>query len=286
MTSLTTRLTSMRRTRRRTNALALVLLIVFSVLMLIPIYYLLVTTFKTTAEAAANPMGLPSSFDFSIYVDAFIQMDYPRAFLNTLLITLGSVVGVVIFGSMAGFALNRRSKSRLAAIVFLVLLSGLMFPYQMSILGLYEVIKALGLMNSLLGVILINIAVNLPFATLLFYAFTSTIPKELEEAASIDGAGVFRTFITVVFPLLRPAVVTVAILNTLSAWNDFMGPLYFLQSRDKQVILQEVYRNIGQFSIDWTSLFPMMVLGVLPLVVFYLILQRQVIGGVAGSIKG
>jgi raffinose/stachyose/melibiose transport system permease protein len=286
MTSLTTRLTSMRRTRRRTNALALVVLIGFSILMLIPIYYLLVTTFKTTAEAAANPMGLPSSFDFSIYVDAFIQMDYPRAFLNTLLITLGSVVGVVIFGSMAGFALNRRSKSRLAAIVFLVLLSGLMFPYQMSILGLYEVIKALGLMNSLLGVILINIAVNLPFATLLFYAFTSTIPKELEEAASIDGAGVFRTFITVVFPLLRPAVVTVAILNTLSAWNDFMGPLYFLQSRDKQVILQEVYRNIGQFSIDWTSLFPMMVLGVLPLVVFYLILQRQVIGGVAGSIKG
>jgi raffinose/stachyose/melibiose transport system permease protein len=286
MTSLTTRLTSMRRTRRRTNALALVVLIGFSILMLIPIYYLLVTTFKTTAEAAANPMGLPSSFDFSIYVDAFIQMDYPRAFLNTLLITLGSVVGVVIFGSMAGFALNRRSKSRLAAIVFLVLLSGLMFPYQMSILGLYEVIKALGLMNSLLGVILINIAVNLPFATLLFYAFTSTIPRELEEAASIDGAGVFRTFITVVFPLLRPAVVTVAILNTLSAWNDFMGPLYFLQSRDKQVILQEVYRNIGQFSIDWTSLFPMMVLGVLPLVVFYLILQRQVIGGVAGSIKG
>jgi raffinose/stachyose/melibiose transport system permease protein len=286
MTSLTTRLTSMRRTRRRTNALALVVLIGFSILMLIPIYYLLVTTFKTTAEAAANPMGLPSSFDFSIYVDAFIEMEYPRAFLNTLLITLGSVVGVVAFGSMAGFALNRRSKSRLAAIAFLVLLSGLMFPYQMSILGLYEVIKTLGLMNSLLGVILINIAVNLPFATLLFYAFTSTIPKELEEAASIDGAGVFRTFITVVFPLLRPAVVTVAILNTLSAWNDFMGPLYFLQSRDKQVILQEVYRNIGQFSIDWTSLFPMMVLGVLPLVVFYLILQRQVIGGVAGSIKG
>ena len=285
MTS-TTRLTSMRRTRRRTSALALVVLIAFSIVMLIPIYYLIVTTFKTTAEAAANPMGLPSSFDLTVYADAFVRMDYPRAFLNTFIITLGSVIGVIAFASMAGYALNRNSKSRVASIAFLVLLSGLMFPYQMSILGLYEVIKALGLMNSLLGVILINIAVNLPFATLLFYAFTSTIPKELEEAASIDGAGVFRTFATIVFPLLRPAVVTVAILNTLSAWNDFMGPLYFLQSRDKQVILQEVYRNIGQFSIDWASLFPMMVLGVLPLVVFYLILQRQVIGGVAGSIKG
>src|SRR3712207_4837757 len=141
-------------------------------------------------------------------------------------------------------------------------------------------------MNSLAAANLINIALNLPFSTVVFYAFTATIPKELEEAAEIDGAGVWRRFITIVFPLLRPAVVTVAILNTLSAWNDFMGPLYFLQSRDKQVILQEVYRNIGQFSVDWASLFPMMVLGVLPLVVFYIILQRYVIGGVAGSIKG
>jgi raffinose/stachyose/melibiose transport system permease protein len=276
----------MTRSRRRNTVLALVGLILLSIVMLTPVYYLIVTTFKTTAEAAANPMGLPSSLDFSGYVNAFVKMEYPRAFWNTFLITLGSVLGVISLGTMAGYALNRKSHSRVASIAFLVILSGLMFPYQMSILGLYEVIKALGLMNSLWAVILINIAVNLPFATLLFYAFTSTIPKELEEAAGIDGAGVFRTFVTIVFPLLRPAVVTVAILNTLGAWNDFMGPLYFLQSREKQVILQEVYRNIGQFSIDWTSLFPMMVLGILPLVVFYLILQRQVIGGVAGSIKG
>ncbi|GAA4775317.1 carbohydrate ABC transporter permease [Microbacterium gilvum] len=286
MTVAPARLPSLRRTRRRTSIAALVALILLSIVVLIPVYYLLVTTFKTTDEAAANPMGLPTSFDLTVYVDAFVRMEYPRAFLNTFLITAGSVVGVVALGSMAGYALSRKSKSRTASIAFLVLLSGLMFPYQMSILGLYEVVKALGLMNSLLAVILINVAVNLPFATLLFHAFTTTIPRELEEAAGIDGAGVFRTFATIVFPLLRPAVVTVAILNTLSAWNDFMGPLYFLQSRDKQVILQEVYRNIGQFSIDWTSLFPMMVLGVLPLVVFYLILQRQVIGGVAGSVKG
>lgn len=286
MTTTTNRLPSVRRTRRLTSAIALLVLTILAILVLIPIYYLIVTTFKSPAEAAANPMGLPSSFDLSVYVNAFVEMEYPRAFLNTFLITLGSVVGVVVLSSMAGYALNRKAKSRVASTAFLVLLSGLMFPYQMSILGLYEVVKALGLMNSLTAVVLINIAVNLPFATLLFYAFTSTIPKELEEAASIDGAGVFRSFVTIVFPLLRPAVVTVAILNTLSAWNDFMGPLYFLQSRDKQVILQEVYRNVGQFSIDWTSLFPMMVLGVLPLVVFYLILQRQVLGGVAGSIKG
>lgn len=281
-----TRYRSMTRTRRRNTVLGLVAMTLLAVLVLVPIYYLLVTTFKTPAEAAASPMGLPSRLDFTPYVDAFVKMEYPRAFFNTAVITVGSVLGVITLGSMAGYTFRRKSGSRVAATAFLILLSGLMFPYQMSILGLYEVVKGLGLMNTLTAVILINVAVNLPFATLLFYAFTATIPKEVEEAASIDGAGVLRTFVTIVFPLLRPAVVTVAILNTLSAWNDFMGPLYFLQSRDKQVILQEVYRNIGQFSINWTSLFPMMVLGVAPLVIFYLILQRQVIGGVAGSIKG
>lgn len=163
----------------------------------------------------------------------------------------------------------------------------MMFPYQMSILGLYRVIQNLNLMNSLVGVILIDIAINIPFATFLIRSFVSTIPIELEEAARIDGAGTFRTFWTITFPLMKPMIATVAILNTLTIWNDFMGPLYFLQSRQNGVILQEVYRNIGQFSTDWTSLFPMMVLGVLPLLIFYLFMQRYIIGGVMnGSVKG
>ena len=142
-------------------------------------------------------------------------------------------------------------------------------------------------MNKLLSVIFVDIAINLPFAVFLFKSFVSTIPIELEEAARIDGAGVWRTFWTITFPLLKPTLATVAILNTLTIWNDFMGPLYFLQSREKDVILQEVYRNIGQFSTDWTSLFPMMVLGVLPLLVFYLAMQKFIIGGVmSGSVKG
>jgi len=277
---------SMRRSDRQRGIAAIIGMTLLSIVVLIPIYYLIVTTFKTTVEAAQSPMALPTSFDFSVYVNAFVKMQYPRAFLNTLLITAGSVIGVIAVGSMAGWVLNRKSRSKIAGAILLLLLAGLMFPYQMSILGLYDVVRGLGLMNNQLAVILINITVNLPFATFLFYTFTTSIPKELEEAAGIDGAGVFRTFVTIVFPLLRPAVITVAILNTLSVWNDFMGPLYFLQSREKQVIIQEVYRNVGQFSTDWASLFPMMVLGVLPLVIFYLILQRYIIGGVAGSIKG
>ena len=142
-------------------------------------------------------------------------------------------------------------------------------------------------MNSLWSVILVDITINLPFAVFLMRSYMATVPMELDEAAKIDGAGVFRTFTTIIFPLMKPTIATVAILNTLNVWNDFMGPLYFLQSRKKDVILQEIYRNIGQFSTDWTGIFPMMVLGIMPLMIFYLFMQKYIISGVmAGSVKG
>lgn len=269
------------------TGLKYIFLSLLALIVLIPIYYLIVTTFKSSTEAAVAPMALPSSWDFGGYVEAFKAMQYPRAFKNTFLITFVSVTGLILVSSMCGYVLNRREKFRITKVVFLLILSGIMFPYQMSILGLYKVIRGLNLMNSLVGVILIDIAINIPFATFLIKSFVSTIPIELEEAAKIDGASVFRTFWTITFPLMKPMIATVAILNTLTIWNDFIGPLYFLQSREKDVILQEVYRNIGQFSTDWSSLFPMMVLGVLPLVLFYLFMQRYIIGGVmSGSVKG
>lgn len=269
------------------NILKYVFLSLLALVVLIPIYYLIVTTFKSSAEASAAPMALPSSWDFGGYVEAFTAMQYPRAFRNTFIITFISVAGLVLTAAMCGYVLNRREKYRMTQIIFLLILSGIMFPYQMSVLGLYKVVRGLHLMNSLAGVILIDIAINIPFATFLIKSFVSTIPIELEEAARIDGAGVFRTFWTITFPLMKPMIATVAILNTLTIWNDFIGPLYFLQSREKDVILQEVYRNIGQFSTDWSSLFPMMVLGVLPLVLFYLLMQKYIIGGVmSGSVKG
>lgn len=277
----------MRKKRIAATTATYVFLCVVAFIVLLPIYYLLVTTFKTSTEAALAPMALPTHFDFHPYVEAFKKMQYPRAFKNTLIITGCAVTGLIVVSSMCGYVLNRKGKHKVVQSVFLLILSGMVFPYQMSILGLYRVIQQLHLMNSLVGVILIDIAINIPFATFLIKSFVSTIPIELEEAARIDGCGTFRTFWTITFPLMKPTIATVAILNTLTIWNDFMGPLYFLQSREKDVILQEVYRNIGQFSTDWTSLFPMMVLGILPLLIFYLIMQKYIIGGVmSGSVKG
>lgn len=272
---------------RKYNLIGFTLLSILTFIVLIPLYYLFVTTFKSSTEAAIYPMSLPSTWNINSYISAFEKMRYFTAFKNTFIITSCSVTGIIIITSMGGYVLNRKSSYTIIKTIFILILAGIMFPYQMSILGLYKLIQGLGLMNTLLAVILINIAVNIPFATFLFKSFITTIPLELEEAAKIDGAGVLRTFWTITFPLLKPTIATVAILNSLTIWNDFMGPLYFIQSREKNVILQEVYRNVGQFSIDWTNMFPMMVLGVLPLLLFYLFMQKYIIGGVMnGAIKG
>ena len=177
-----------------------IVLVVLGCIVIIPIYYLLVTTFKTPAEATASPMGLPSHFSFSGYKEAFEKMQFPRAFFNTFIITACSVIGIIITSSMLGYVLHRKRELKISKIVFVLILSGMLFPYQMSILGLYKLIRSLGLMNHLASVIFINIACNIPFATFMFRSFVATIPEELEEAAKIDGAGTFRFHGTVIFP--------------------------------------------------------------------------------------
>ncbi len=264
-----------------------IIMIVIAVIWFIPIYYLIVTTLKSPQEATNSPLALPFSPQIENYITAWKNMQFPRAFANTFLITASAVFLVVILGSMAGYALAR-TKTKYSATIFLLFLAGLTVPFQMNIVSLYRIVKNLHLMNTLFAVILVDVAINTPQAIFLFKEFVeSTVPKELEEAASIDGCSVPGRFFMIVFPLLKSVVSTVVILITLNVWNEFMTPLLFLQSRENDVILQEVTRNIGQFSTDWTALFPMLMLGVAPLMIFYVFMQKYIIAGVAaGGVKG
>lgn len=273
--------------QKRTLAVTNVLMILLAMVWFLPIYYLIVTTFKTPQEATLHPLSLPSVWHFEYYAEAWKKMEFPRAFGNTLLITASSVFLIVILGSMAGYALAR-SKTGASSAIFLLFLAGLTVPFQMNIVSLYKIVKSLGLMNHRLAVILVDTALNMPQAIFLFKEFIeTTIPVELEEAAAVDGASVPRKFFGIVLPLLSPVVSTVVILITLNVWNEFMTPLLFLQSRENDVILQEVTRNIGQFATNWTELFPMLMLGVAPLFVFYIVMQKYIIAGVAaGAVKG
>lgn len=272
---------------KRNLVITEIIMIVLAVIWFIPIYYLIVSTLKTPQEATLNPLGLPKSLQIQNYVDAWKNMQFPRAFGNTLFITVCAVLLIVILGSMAAYALAR-TRSKLSNVLFLLFLAGLIVPFQMNIVSLYKIVKNLKLMNTLFAVILVDAAINTPQAIFLFKEFIeTTVPKELEEAAAIDGCSVIRKFFMIVLPLLKPVISTVVIVVTLNVWNEFMTPLLFLQSREKDVILQEVTRNIGQFSTDWTALFPMLMLGVAPLMIFYIFMQKYIIAGVAaGAVKG
>lgn len=264
-----------------------IFLIIISVVILLPIYYLVVTTFKTPAEAVASPLGFPINFTFENYAKAIKAMNYGQAFKNNLIITVTSVIFLVVFSSMSAYVIARSNK-KIFKFMYSIFLVGLIIPFQISIIPLYKIVSSLKLINTHLGVILISVfCINLPLSIFLMRGFINTVPIELEEAALIDGCGTFECFWRIIFPLLKPIVSTVAILNTLAIWNDFMTPLLFLQSPSKQVLLQQVYRNVGPFSTDWTSFFPMLVMATLPLVIFYLIMQKQIIEGVvAGAVKG
>ena len=255
--------------------------------MLVPIYYLLITTFKSPAEAAASPLGLPTHFTFTNYQKAISAMNYGQALKNNLIIAVVSIVCLLFFSSMAAYTIAR-SRRRLFRIIHSIFMVGLIIPFQISIIPLYKILAGVNLMNTHLGVILVDVfCINLPLSIFLMRGFIHTVPMELEEAAMIDGCGVFQCFWKIIFPLLKPIVSTVAILDMLAIWNDFMTPLLFLQSSEKQVLLQQVYRNVGPFSTDWTSFFPMLVMATLPLVLFYLVMQKQIIEGVvAGAVKG
>jgi len=261
--------------------------VIIGAVVFLPIYYLVVTTFKTPQEAVSSPLGLPVALTLENYRKAFAAMHFTRALTNNAIILVFSVLLLIVFSSTAAYVIARSRKKRYL-FLYSVFLAGLIIPYQTAIIPLYKIMATLRLMNTHAGVVLINaFCINLPLSIFLFRGFIHTIPIELEEAAAIDGYGTLRTFWTIVFPLLRPIVATVLILDSLAVWNDFMTPLLFLQSPEKGVLLQEVYKNIGPFSTNWTSFFPMLVLATLPLVVLYLILQRHVIESVVtGAVKG
>jgi raffinose/stachyose/melibiose transport system permease protein len=263
------------------------LFVLVTAIAMVPIYYLIITTFKTPEDATLHPLSLPSVWQFGGYVKAWLGMNYPNAFKNTFLITGLSLGGSLLLASMAAFTLARK-RNKVNSALFYLLLSGMMIPFQMSIMAQYKLVQSLNLMNNILSVVLINIAVNLPVSVFFIRNFImASVPYQIEEAAYIDGCGVFTTFWRITVPLLRPVLATLALMNSIGIWNDFLTPLMFLQSKDSRTILLEVNSNVGQFSTNWTDMFPMMVLGVLPLVIFFLFMQRHIIKGIStGGVKG
>lgn len=261
------------------------IMIGIAVVFMVPMYYLLVCTFKNQQQILEHPLGLPTSLSFENYEKALASMDYWRNFGNSLLITSVSVIIVIVFGSMAAYSISRH-KTKLSKVIGALFLLGFMIPAQTTMLPLFTVMKNLHLINTYRGMILLHCN-QCVFAFMMYKGFIPTIPMELEEAARIDGCNMWQLFWRITFPLLKPITVTIAIFNVMWIWNDFMLTYLFLNSSDKATLIMQVFNGMGAFSNDWSMMMPALVLALLPMVIFYLFMQRQIVEGVvSGAVKG
>ncbi len=274
------RLRTRRLRSRASTVIASVILLAFTAVVLTPIWVLVMVSLHHGTSSPSNPFALPAPIDFQNYINAFQNMHYLRSVGNTLIITLATAVITVFAASLAAWGIVRHTR-RWTRTLYQIFVSGLTIPIFVVLTPLYEVMQKLHLLDSYIGIVLAYTATIMPFAVFFFAGFLRTVPPELEEAAAVDGAGLIRTYWKIVFPLLRPATATLAIFVILQVWNDLILPLVLLSSDDKQTVTLAVYATIGTHSMSPEQLLPTLVLGVLPLFIVFLALQRYVVAGIA-----
>ena len=268
------------------RGVALLIVLLWSALVVIPLLVLLSVALKSPTDLLNNPLGWPAQFVWSNFVDAWNNAALGQAFLNSVLITAVTLLGLILCGAMAAYPLARFT-GPWSQRIYLYFVAGLIVPIQLGLFPLYKEMHDLQLINTYQGAILLYIAINLPFVIFLYTGFIKTVPRELEEAALLDGAGPMRTFWMIVFPLLRPVTATVAITSALSTWNDFFIPLIFLQRDGMQTLPLAIYNFVGQYNNNWSLIFASVIISSLPLIVIFLILQRYFIKGIAaGALRG
>lgn len=253
---------------------------------IMPLLFVLLNSLKDRKEANKLRFSLPSAFHWENYREVIQNNHYEilRAFKNSGLITLLSLIVLVVTSAMAGYVIQRR-KSRLTSAASKLLLVGLMVPVSM--LPTIWLLQGLKIYKTMFSMVMIETALNLPFTIMLYRGFMDTIPYEMEEAAWIDGCSKWSVFTRVIFPLLKPVTATVIILNAVTIFNDFTNPLYFYPGGANVTVQLTIYNYITQFKSSYNLLFADVILITVPMVILFLIFNRRIIAGmVAGAVKG
>jgi raffinose/stachyose/melibiose transport system permease protein len=261
-------------------------LILNAILVLTPVFFLINSSLRETSEFARSPFGLARDPFWGNYSSVWSGGDFPTYLFNSLIITGGSLVLIVILSVGAGFVLARY-QFKGSNLVLAFVLTGMLVPAKLAILPLFIQLKWMGLLDSRIGLILVYTSAALPAAIFIMSGFFRSLPLDLDSAARIDGATEFQLLRKVLAPLVRPGMAIVAIYSAIPIWNDFFLPLVFLQSPEKKTIMQGLTVFFGQYASQWGVLFAGLTLAALPLVVLYLILSEQFIKGLtAGAVKG
>jgi raffinose/stachyose/melibiose transport system permease protein len=267
--------------------IGLAAIVLTAIFFIVPFLFILVTASKTLQESALLQFSWPTKFVLLDNVaQAFAARDYLMiiAFINSVILTVVSVAALVIFGAMVAYVWQRRP-GRLGGVVGFLVLAGLIVPP--AIVPTIWLLQKLGLFKTMPGLILIEIAYGLPFCILLFRAFIASVPRELDEAAVVDGAGPIQIFFRVIFPVLRSVIMTVIILESVAIYNDFQNPLYFLPGTENATIQLTLLNFQSQFNTQYHLLFATILLVTIPPLIMFIFFNRKIVEGMAaGSVKG
>lgn len=258
------------------------ILVVWSLLVIVPLLWVIMSSFKTSSEIFASPFSLPASWSFDNYVNAWTTAGIGNFFLNSVIVVFCSIALTMLFGAMCAYVLARFTFPG-NKIIYYAMLAGLTFPVFLAIVPLFFVLRGIGLLNTLPGLILTYAAFAFPFTVFFLYAFFRSLSKSIAEAAAMDGAGEWRTFFQIMLPMARPGLATVAILNFVGLWNQFLLPVALNTNPENYVLTQGMASFASQagYSVDFGALFAAVVITVVPVLVVYLIFQRQLQGSVS-----
>lgn len=275
--------------KRLSNTLSFSFLLLLSIVFLFPLYLVLINSFKSKFNIISEPFAFPNDDTFvglENYINGINSSGILGAFIRTAIITVGSVLAIVVFTSMTAWYITR-VKTKVNRIIYYLFLFSMIVPFQMIMFTMTDICYRLGL-NSVLGIIPVYLGFGSGLSVFMFSGFVKGLPREIEEAAMIDGCSPIKTFFYVVFPILKPTAITVAILNAMWIWNDFLLPYLLLGSTDKTLSVAIQLTMQGAYgAIDWGGFMSMLVLAIIPIVIFYLLCQKYIIKGVIdGAVKG
>lgn len=275
---------------QKRNAKKILLTVVMAILAIIyiyPIILMVINSAKPFGEVVLDVIALPSKIEWSNYSYVFDKMKYGRLFINNVIITVIGIVGIIAFSSMSAYIMSRK-KNKYTRIAALLITTPMLIPFQAIMITLLKVMSVLQLSGSRVGLGIQYWGFGIPMAAFIYSNFMSTIPREIDESAYIDGAGTFKTFLFIIFPLLKSVTFTVIVIDVMWIWNDFLLPLLMVNSsNDTKTLVLSAYTFVGQFNTQWHYAMAAMALAVLPSIIIFILLQKHIVEGVvAGAVKG
>lgn len=277
--------------RRTGRAISSIMLALLALLFLSPIYIMIVNSFKTRAELYDNALALPQSFSFQYFEAAMKKMNFLTVLGNSTFVTVVTVIFVIVLSSMTAWMLVR-TDNRLSQLMFMAFISTMLIPFQTLMMPLMQVMDwirtylHIPMLNTHGGLIFMNIGFHASIAVFLYHGFIKSIPIALEEAATLDGCSKFGVFWRIVFPMLKTITITVAILDVISTWNDYLLPSLTLSDKGLRTIQLSTFYFFGEFTIVWNQAMAGLTLTIIPVVIFYAVAQKYIIKGIAeGAVK-